>query len=328
MPTGYSLGAMADLLYPSRVNTPLSGNLNDYWGLDNRGTWYQSSNASATIALNYPTTQSGVLEVIPHNANFAGASIQRYTVYSNNYVYNRSQASGPAPGVWTPWRLQLNDLNLYNVIYPIGIGIWFSQAVNPNTVFAGTTWVQIQNGRSVRMATSGLANPAIAGQIGNSAGADTVTLVAANLPSHSHSMAHTHTINHTHSNGTATSSGAHTHTVSGSAASSGAHQHNFRRGWSWYGSTAAGNKTLFEGATAGGIAALDWGPGGDSNGAHTHTISGTAASSGAHTHVVTVPAFNGDTGYSSAASTGSVGSGTSFAATGVYIYQAYWVRTA
>lgn len=345
MAKGYSFGALTDVVYPV-YSGALTGNLNDYWGSDKRGIWYQNANAGATLALNYPTTQAGVLEVIPHNANFTGASMQRYTVYSSNYVFIRSQDSSNR--AWNAWRVQLNDLNLYNIIYPVGIGVWFSTAINPNNVFSGTTWVQNVNGRSVRMATSLGTNAATAGNIGNYGGADTVTLSAANLPAHAHSMAHTHTINHTHNgvntansagahthttSGTAASNGAHTHTVSGTAANAGAHQHTMEnimlgrsnsRAVSGGSSGVWGNQdTTSSGAhthTISGTAA--------SAGAHTHTVSGTAASNGAHTHTVTIPAYYGDSGASSAANTGSVGNGAAFSTTGVYVYQAYWIRTA
>ena len=78
--------------------------------------------------------------------------------------------------------------------------------------------------------------------------------------------------------GTAASGGAHTHSVSGTAASNGAHTHSMNKLWS-NGSgketayTMQSNRVLTTRSTA-------------SAGAHTHTVSGTAASNGAHTHTV------------------------------------------
>ncbi|MEP8956746.1 phage tail protein [Enterobacter mori] len=84
------------------------------------------------------------------------------------------------------------------------------------------------------------------------------------------------------------STGAHTHSVSGTAASAGAHNHSVPV---WVGSGGAGagryvDRNEFNNAQNNNPN----GPPTTSAGAHTHTISGTAASAGAHAHTVAVGA--------------------------------------
>ena len=142
---------------------------------------------------------------------------------------------------------------IFNLIYPVGSIYMSVNSVSPAILFGGT-WERIQD-RFLLAAGSNYA----AGSTGGSADAS--------LP------AHTHTVS-----GTAASNGAHTHTVSGTAASNGAHTHSMKEIWSdGSGSKSAymmsSNRTLTTRSTA-------------SAGAHTHTVSGTAASNGAHTHTV------------------------------------------
>lgn len=104
--------------------------------------------------------------------------------------------------------------------------------------------------------------------------------------SHSHIGSSSNTGSHTHTASvTVNSNGAHTHTVSGTAASAGAHTHTLRNYLSEWGSIsdaiariehhpARGNDQSVRDSTNAVLSA----------GAHTHTVSGTAASNGAHTH--------------------------------------------
>lgn len=105
---------------------------------------------------------------------------------------------------------------------------------------------------------------------------------SANL-SHSHSVTVDSGGGHGHT-GSASSAGAHTHTVSGTAASAGGHIHN-----------SITSVMVYKGS--GNTNALNTRPSGNAGsgqettslaGAHTHTVSGTAASGGAHTHTVTI----------------------------------------
>ncbi len=119
-------------------------------------------------------------------------------------MWIRSQDQGAGVRTWTPWRELINANNIYNAIYPIGIVLQFDNATNPNNMFTGTVWEQIDDGRSARAATSPEAGTT-AGQIGSVAGSDTATIAVANLPGHTHGMqnhthsiaAHSHTMAHT-----------------------------------------------------------------------------------------------------------------------------------
>ena len=93
-----------------------------------------------------------------------------------------------------------------------------------------------------------------------------------------------HEINfeHTHDNDTleADSGGAHTHTVSGTTSSDGAHDHTGTTGLP---STTVNAQTPVAPVT---VASDTHTHAISSDGSHTHTVSGTAASNGAHTHTI------------------------------------------
>lgn len=218
-----------------------------------------------------------------------------------------------------------SQLDIINLLHPVGSVLMFNEAVNPNTLFPGTTWVQNVTGRCVRQATSNVVGTA-AGQISSGAGSDTVSIAAWNLPAHthtiathSHTMAHTHTMWHTHSTPN--------HTHSGTANSAGSHVHNnpaaSRITGSAGGSGSSGNIKQVVTYTSAGQT--------DSQGDHTHSV--TVASGGGGT---TGGASNDTTSASSAASTGtdgptatgSVGSGTALDVTNSSVYHAFWIRTA
>ena len=347
MAKGYSLDALVNEHYmKSRVALGTT-NLSTYTGMDSVGVFYQNANANASEANGYPPgAQAGTLEVIPTNANTAGRVTQRYTNWQNLRMWVRGQNNGALENLdFGPWVEFINANNIYNAIYPIGIVVQFDNATNPNNSFTGTVWEQIVDGRSARSATSAEAGTT-AGQIGSTGGSDTASLAVANIPghthgmqnhthsiaAHTHTMAHTHTINHDHGAVTSSSSGAHTHSVSGTAASNGAHTHTAGTGY-----TGAGN---YIGAGTGtGLGTMTT----NSAGAHTHSVSGTAASAGAHTHSVDLPNYTGTSGGSSAANTGgtalttggpsnnettSTGSGTAFTVTNAVHYYAFWKRVA
>ena len=168
-----------------------------------------------------------------------------------------------------------------NLVYPVGSIYVSVNATNPGTIFGGT-WEQIKD-KFILAA----GDTYKAGATGGSADAvipthtHTITASSASAGAHTHTTsgtaasggAHTHTVS-----GTGASAGAHTHSLSGTAASAGAHTHGMGNIWSnGSGSSSAytmqSNRTLNTRNTA-------------SAGAHTHTISGTAASAGAHTHTV------------------------------------------
>lgn len=73
------------------------------------------------------------------------------------------------------------------------IGTYIYSKTDPSETWIGTTWEKLAGGTYLTSSDSTLA-------VGQSYGANTVTLTTANLPSHTHSMAHTHTgPSHTHS---------------------------------------------------------------------------------------------------------------------------------
>lgn len=72
---------------------PAGTNLNT---LTNYGVWFNSSNANATLALNYPSTQAGSLQVLKD-----AGSTQIYTEYQSGSQFRR----GFYAGTWSPWRI-------------------------------------------------------------------------------------------------------------------------------------------------------------------------------------------------------------------------------
>lgn len=302
MAKGYSLDALVQERW-SRYTVPIEGgsDLNNYNNSEVCGIYMIPANNTADTIINIPVKVAGTLEVIPWSAS-AGCVTQRYTTYNTATVWNRSYSGAS----WSVWKRTVTALDVFDVVYPIGIVIKFDNATNPNNAFTGTVWEQITDGRAARAATSATAGTSD-GQIGSVAGSDSVSIAVGNLPSHthnmryhthtigshSHTMAHTHSINHDHGAVTSSSSGAHTHSVSGSTNNTGAHTHGYT-----------------DGAQSSGTRG-DWDSDGlrntvqtSSAGAHAHTVTGTAASAGAHTHSVDLPNFTGTSGGSSAANTG------------------------
>lgn len=88
---------------------------------------------------------------------------------------------------WQPLKLNLVDL-----IYPVGSIVELANSTNPNTIWSGTTWQQLEAGRMTIAA--GSAYP-----LGSRGGNAQVTIGINQLPAHSHSVtiqaagAHTHT---------------------------------------------------------------------------------------------------------------------------------------
>lgn len=135
--------------------------------------------------------------------------------------------------------------------------------------------------------------------VGNTGGADSVTLTSAQIPSHTHTVTTT---------GSTSSSGAHTHTFSGTTGNMSAnatHTHNI--------SDPGHTHTLTypiinaQGATAGNEAGANTSSATTNSSKtgitinstsveHTHTYSGTTVSNGAHTHTLTLTSTAANTG--------------------------------
>ena len=204
-------------------------------------------------------------------------------------------------------------------IYPVGIITWFATNSNPNTVLPGMTWTYLNEGvgRTVRI---GAANGSDVKGVG---GADTVTLSVGHIPSHTHSFSAT-TSSFDYGTKTSSSAGAHTHGVSGTAASAGNHTHNLKTGRNDsgdYHSSGSARGHVGNGYTASYDVGSSWIVAG---GAHTHTVSGTAASAGAHTHTVGIGAHT----HTVSGTTGGTGSGSAFSVVNLFIRLMAWVRTA
>ncbi|QHR68771.1 putative tail fiber protein [Escherichia phage flopper] len=345
MAKGYSLDALVNEHYIKDAVGLGDSNINDKWGKDNVGTFFQNIAAYATVENGYPAGASaGNLEVLLTSAGTLGNCIQRYTNFNDLRMWMRSQKGGDGDRSWATWRELINANNIYNSIYPIGIVLQFDNATNPNNMFTGTVWEQITDGRSARAATGPEAGTT-AGQIGSVGGSDTATIAVANLPghthgmqnhthgiaAHSHTMDHTHTINHDHAAVASSSSGEHAHSVSGSTSSAGDHTHSIGGAVS---------------VAAGGGATINQNQSGVNTrpaGAHTHSISGSTNSTGAHAHTVDIPYFTGTSGGPSVGWTGgaplttggpssnettSTGDGTALNVCNSVHYYAFWKRTA
>ncbi|QXN68744.1 tail-collar fiber protein [Hafnia phage yong2] len=87
-PTASDVGAI-----PFFGQIPAGTNLNT---LTRYGVWFNPSNANATLALNYPSTQAGSLQVLQD-----AGSTQIYTEYQSGSQFRR----GFYAGTWSPWRI-------------------------------------------------------------------------------------------------------------------------------------------------------------------------------------------------------------------------------
>ena len=298
MAKGYSLDALVVEHYIKDAVGLGDNSIDDKWGADNVGTFFQNLHIYATVKNGYPAGASaGNLEVLLTSAGTLGNCIQRYTNFNDLRVWIRSQKEGDGIRSWTPWRELINANNIYNAIYPIGIVLQFDNATNPNNVFTGTVWEQIDDGRSARAAT-GPEVGTTAGQIGSVAGSDTATIAVANLPGHTHGMqnhthgvaAHSHTIDHNHridhGHGEAATNvaGNHEHSLGGTTGGAGEHSHSINQG---------NNANVQSGIVASSNSAVTHVGGTNSAGWHTHEISGWANYAGNHSHVAYIPNFEG-----------------------------------
>lgn len=175
--------------------------------------------------------------------------------------------------------------------YPIGSIYISTSSTNPSE-FIGGKWEAYGQGRTL-VGTGTNGNTYTAGSTG---GEYEHTITTDELPAHTHSITGKGSVSSAFTGSAVTTStqSAHTHTVSGTAASAGSHTHAFSQGGQ---AIVVGSKNSITGANAGFKHAANnkyWYyehtkniTGIAGSGAHTHTISGTAASAGGHTHTVT-----------------------------------------
>ncbi|WP_422824120.1 phage baseplate protein [Xenorhabdus entomophaga] len=72
--------------------------------------------------------------------------------------------------------------DLVNILYPVGVVVWFAQNKNPNDLFPKTQWKYIGENKTVRLANQNGSNVLSVG------GNDSITLTGAQIPSHNHSF--------------------------------------------------------------------------------------------------------------------------------------------
>ena len=193
--------------------------------------------------------------------------------------------------------------------FPVGSVFLSVNNTNPSTLLGYGTWILISQGRMIMGANEWETETSTGGSMNK-------TITAANLPSHSHSIAqHTHQIpahNHTATAG----ANSHNHTISVYANS---HHNHTVTSFVWD-DTESGNVALTNGHNVklGNLTT-------NAAGQHSHQAS---ASTQSHTHVITIAnkaAFNTTTG--GPTSTGSVGSGSALDITPAYLKLFVWQRT-
>lgn len=75
------------------------------------GQYYQTSSSAASVALNYPVSLAGVLEVQQTAVTGSAGCVQIYTTYSTLATYKRTYYSGS----WSPWRRLFHDQDVIPV---------------------------------------------------------------------------------------------------------------------------------------------------------------------------------------------------------------------
>ncbi|MDH0356562.1 tail fiber protein, partial [Morganella sp. GD04133] len=155
-----------------------------------------------------------------------------------------------------------------NLLYPVGIVVFFAQNKNPNTLFPDTKWSYIGENKTIRLANSSGDN------IRSSGGSDNVTLTTSHLPAHSHSFSGS-TSSFDYGTKTTNTTGSHSHGIA-TGREFGANNMPVGDGKNTY-------RTSTESA-------------GDHShtvaiGAHTHTFSGTTGNVGSGSSVSVVNAY-------------------------------------
>lgn len=148
-----------------------------------------------------------------------------------------------------------------DMIYPVGVVMFFAQNKDPNDLFPGTTWNYIGEDKVIRLGKQDGSDLLLTG------GSDTLTLTTENLPAHSHSFS-------------GSTSGFDYGSKSTSAA--GAHNHSFTFRVD-HGAADSGNDAV---KNSGANATFYTNTTGNHThstyiGAHSHTFSGTTSNTGA-----------------------------------------------
>ncbi|QQK88184.1 hypothetical protein [Providencia phage PSTRCR_127] len=180
-----------------------------------------------------------------------------------------------------------------NVVYPVGVVMWFAQNKNPNSLFPGTKWVYVGENKTIRLANSNGSN------VMTSGGNDNVALSAGHMPSHTHSFSGTTSWFDYGSKGTS-GGGAHDHGVPYSVG----HNNNLH--------IANIDQSSFKGESKplslNGLRNVEYKLRTDSNGNHSHSVA-----IGGHNHTIS-------------GTTGGAGSGSAFSVVNSYVMLMAWYR--
>ena len=238
-------------------------------------------------------TESGSLAVVKGTPTSGTPSLPTYT--DGDITAGATEAFFPLYSIEIDGITPSTPVKLFNFMsgtvscpWPVGSVLQMTNATNPNDVYPGTTWQEIQ-GMFLLGSSSGHA-------LGTSGGAETVTLTSANMPAHTH----------TYDKANATS-GSTTLTVNQIPS----HTHSFNLGQG-NGSQGSGKYVV---ATPGNVPAglVSFTTGVSKSDANNNTGGGQA-----HTHSVGTSSTN----------SGSTGSGTAVSTMPPYKVVNMWERTA
>ena len=299
--SGPSVTAMLpDLTDPANIVTAFQEYHNDVAN----AIILKSNIASPTFTgtATFPTISSGNLTATTLVTLPANTSIGSVTSTEIGYL----------DGLTSSVQTQINNIITASAAVPTGaIMMWYTntaptgwifcrgQSTTEYTALAAVVGVNVPNlqGRvPVGKDTAGTF-----ATVGATGGSETVTLIEANLPAHSH------TINHDHAS---TTTGSDTHSHSGTTSTTGAHTHTHSdTGFGATNSSAAGSTSL-------GADNVTNTRSTSSNGNHNHSFS---TSNNTHDHSVNIPSYTG--------SSGLTGSGTAINNLQPYIVLNYIIKT-
>ncbi|HFD2415005.1 TPA: tail fiber protein, partial [Enterobacter hormaechei] len=255
------------------------------------GIYYQPANANTSAARHYPENNAGTLVVYKN----AGVT-QVYRVYNSSRSYTRSQYSTGAWTAWTPvdafpvgapipWPSDVAPFG-----YAIMAGQTFDKAAYPLLAAAYPSGV-IPDMRGWTIKGKPASGRAVLSQEqdgikshNHGASASSTDLGTKNTSAFDYGTKTTSAFDY--GTKTSNSTGAHTHSVSGTAASAGDHSHA-QRAWRDGG---GGNGVYIDRNVFNKAGFVDTSSYTVNAGAHTHSVTGTAASAGAHAHTVAVGA--------------------------------------
>lgn len=255
------------------------------------GIYYQPANANTSVARHYPENNAGTLLVYKN----AGVT-QVYRVYNSSRSYTRSQYSTGAWTIWTP-----------DDAFPVGAPIpWPSDSAPAGyAIMAGQNFDKAAYPLLAAAYLSGVIPDMRGWTIKGkpASGRAVLSQEQDGIKSHTHGASAASTDLGTKNTSafdygtkttsafdygtkTSNSTGAHTHSVSGTAASAGDHSHA-QRAWR---NGGGGNGVYIDRNVFNKAGFVDTSSYTVNAGAHTHSVTGTAASAGAHAHTVAVGA--------------------------------------